>query len=51
MNAIKQARIIIFLLVVFFIAQRTFSSLKSDTNAEYSQNDNSDNPESGILYP
>ena len=39
----KQARTIIFLLVVFFIAQRICSSLKSDTNAEWNQNDMSDN--------
>jgi hypothetical protein len=51
MNAMKQARTIIFLLVAFFIAQRICSSLKSDTNAECNQNDISDNPESGILYP
>jgi len=38
MAAIKQTRAIIFVLVVFFIAQIIFSSLKSDTNAEYNQN-------------
>ena len=38
MTAIKQAITIIFVLVVFFIAQIICSSLKSDTNAEYNQN-------------
>ncbi len=51
MNTMKQARTIIFLLVVFFIAQSIFSSLKSDTNAECSQNDILDIPESCILHP
>jgi len=35
MAAIKQTRAIIFVLVVFFIAQIICSSLKSDTNAEW----------------
>ena len=51
MATMKQTRAIIFVLVVFFIAQIICSSLKSDTNAEYNQNYMLDNTRIRYFIP